>query len=122
MAYILSSKCGPLLRAGSRFFSTPSFAKIAFTSIHCPPNYSVFTGNSTDFFPTEFTINANEYTILANAAAAGGGAFTLSSSPRMLNNDLVTATSQPWNPPVGPNILRKGSIPSVPYVAARWDH
>jgi len=54
----------------------------------------VFTGNSTDFFPAPFTIDVNEYNMLANAAAAGGGAFTLSSSARMLDNDMRTAYSE----------------------------
>ncbi len=122
LAYDVFGNSRTVFRAGYGFYYDRNFGNATFNAIQNPPNYSVFTGNSTDFFPTEFTINANEYTILANAAAAGGGAFTLSSSARMLNNDLVTATSQQWNATVEHNILGKGVIASVSYLGTRGDH
>jgi len=37
----------------------------------------------------------------------------------MLNNDLVTATSQQWNATVEHNVLNKGIIASVSYLGSR---
>ena len=122
LAYDIFGNGRTVFRAGYGFYFDRNFGNATFNAIQNPPSYSVFTGNSTDFFPTLFTINSNEYTILANAAAAGGGAFTLSSSARMLNNDLVTATSQQWNATVEHNILGKGIIASLSYLGSRGDH
>ena len=111
-----------VLRGAYGIYYDRNFGNATFNAIQNPPNYSVFTGNSTDFFAQPFTINPNEYTILANAAAAGGGAFTLSSSARMLDNDLKTAYSEQWNATVEHNFLAKGVIASLSYLGSNGIH
>jgi len=53
-------------------FTTTELRNATFNAIQNPPSYAVFTGFATDFFPTNFTINPNEFNHPGHAAAAGG--------------------------------------------------
>ena len=119
IAYDIFGNGQTVFRAGYGFYYDRNFGNATFNAIQNPPNYSVVTGTATDIFPNDLTIDPNEYTMLANA---GGGAFLLSSSARMLDNDLITASSQQWNATIEHNVLRKGIITSVSYLGSRGDH
>ena len=119
LAYDVFGNGQTVFRAGYGFYYDRNFGNATFNAIQNPPNYAVVTGDPSGIFGTNLTIDPNEYTMLANA---GGGAFGISSSARMLDNNLVTATSQQWNATVEHNVLRKGIIASVSYLGSRGDH
>jgi len=130
IAYDFTGNGHTVFRGGYGLYYDRNFGNATFNAIQNPPNYAVFTGNSSDFFSTPvstnpnatpFTIDVNEYNILAAAAAAGGGAFTLSSSARMLNKGLVTAYSQQWNATLEHNLFGKGIITSFSYIGTKGD-
>ena len=107
-----------VLRGGYGMFYDANFGNALFNAIQNPPNYAVlqiFGDGVTPMGP----VLANQYQSLADTL--GGGSFTVRSSARMLNRDMVTAYSQEYNLTLEHDIMGKGLIASVGYVGSKGD-
>jgi hypothetical protein len=110
-----------VLRGGYGVFYDANFGNALFNAIQNPPNYAVlnlFNNNDDPAVPFG-VIGTNQYTALGQTL--GGGTFTIASSARMLNRDMVTAYSQEYNLTLEHDITGKGLIASVAYVGSKGD-
>ncbi len=109
-AYDIFGTGRTVLRAGFGIFYDRNFGNAVFNVIQNPPNYAVIapdTGAGAPIFPNQFdTINSL------------GSTLTISSSSRMLNNDLRTAYNAQWNVTLEHDLFGKGIILSGSYVGA----
>jgi len=110
IAYDVFGDNRTVFRGGYGVFFDRNFGNAVFNAIQNPPNYAVIS------LGVSAPINPNQFTTLAS-----GGALTISSSARMLDNDLVTAYGQQWNATVEHDILGKGVIASLSYVGTKGD-
>ncbi len=95
-----------VFRGGFGLFYDRNFGNAVFNAIQNPPNYAVVSlGTSAPIKPNQF-----------DTLGSGGASLTLSSSARMLDNDLRTAYSEQWNATIEHNLFGKGIFASVSYV------
>jgi outer membrane receptor protein involved in Fe transport len=97
-------------RAGYGIYYDRNFGNAVFNAIQNPPNYAVVS------LGVSAPIDPNQFNTLASA-----GATTISSSARMLNNDMVTAYAQQWNATIEHDILGKGVLVSLSYIGTKGD-
>jgi hypothetical protein len=84
-----------VLRGGYGLFFDRNFGNATFNAIQNPPNYAVISLVPLGSFGvSNAPVNVNQFNTLA---AIGGANLTISSSARMLDNDLETAYSAQWN-------------------------
>src|SRR5262249_8315194 len=122
IAYDFSGTGRTVLRAGYGMYYDRNFGNATFNAIQNPPNYAVLANTPDAFFgpdaapggPGQITVAPNEFDILSQ----GSGAFGISSSARMLDNNLRAPRIQQWNATVEHNLLGKGLITSVSYIGS----
>jgi len=119
IAYDVFGNGRTVFRAGYGMYFDRNFGNATFNAIQNPPNYAVLANTADAIFGQNLTIAANEFDILN---AASGGAFTVSSSARMLDNDMQTPRIQQWNGTLEHNFFGKGLIGSVSYLSSKGDH
>jgi hypothetical protein len=105
-----------VLRGGYGIFFDRNFGNAVFNAIQNPPNYA-----TVNLFPfgsvggQNAPVNVNQFQTISSLAA---GALTISSSARMLDNDLETAYSTQWNLTAEHDLFGKGLILSASYVGS----
>lgn len=119
LAWDITGDQRTVLRAGYGLFYDANFGNALFNAIQNPPNYAVLQLFGSDGVTPFGSIGTNQYAVLQDAL--GGGAFTVRSSARMLNRDMVTAYSQEYNVTLEHDIMGKGLVASVGYVGSKGD-
>jgi hypothetical protein len=101
-----------VFRGGYGIYYDRNFGNAVFNAIQNPPNYAVYSA------AVAIPIMANQF----DSLSAAGGSFVVSSSARMLDNDMKTAYSEQWNATLEHNFLGKGLIGSLSYVGSSGIH
>lgn len=108
LAYDIFGDGKTVFRAGYGVHFDRNFGNAVFNAIQNPPNYAVIS------LVTALPIRPNQFDTLG----AGGASLTISSSARMLDNDLTTAYSAQWNATLEHDVMGKGIIASLSYIGA----
>ena len=113
-AYDLNGDARTVIRGGYGLFYDRNFGNATFNAIQNPPNYAVVNL----IFEEGLPVLPNQFNTLNGA----GAALVLSSSARMLDENLKTAYSAQWNATVEHDLFGKGIILSGSYVGSRGYH
>lgn len=105
-----------VVRGGYGMFYDRNFGNALFNAIQNFPNYAVINPN----ISTPPPIDVNQFNTLN--ALLSGGSLTVTGSARMLDRDMITASSQQWNLTVEHDVMGKGIIASLSYVGTRGDN
>src|SRR5262249_7364734 len=116
LAYDVTGRGTTVFRAAYGMYYDRNFGNATFNAIQNPPNYAVLSATTVDTFGTPLTIAPNEFDMI-NAA---GASFLVSSSARMLDNNLRAPRIQQWNATLEHNM--HGLVTSVSYVGTKADN